>query len=97
MAQVAPASSLDARADRYLSYLRREWRGVQELVEQWDSWDEHSRLVFELNWAVPEDRLAQLRSWYEADLLSADRRRHYEELMALVDRMRPVLDRMLDH
>jgi hypothetical protein len=68
MAQVAQDPQLQARIDRYVEYLRREWDSIPALAAEWDEWDEHSRFVFALEWPICEDRLHELRQWAEQGL-----------------------------
>lgn len=95
MAQVAPDRDLWARIDRDLDYLLREWDGVSALVDDWDEWDEHSRLVFSLDWPICEDRLSRMQQWAEQGRLTAEQRVRYGQLLSLVKQQRPVLERLL--
>ena len=95
MAQVMPGRTLCEQIDTYLDYLQKAWEGIALDAEEWDEWDEHSRLVFELDWAVPEDHLAQLNEWATQGQLAAAQRARYAELLRLVAINRPILDRML--
>lgn len=95
MAQVTEDRQLREQIDDYLDYLVNSWQGVPRLAADWEEWDEDSRLVFDVNWAIPEDRLLQLRGWAEQGLLSASQRARYEMLEAQVAEYRPLLDRML--
>ncbi len=95
MARVAQDPQLQARIDRYLEYLRREWDSIPALAAEWDEWDEHSRLVFALDWPICEDRLHELRQWAEQDVLTPAQRARYDELLGLVACNRPILERLL--
>jgi hypothetical protein len=95
MAQVASDAKLGEWIDEYLVYLTRAWKGIPQLAAEWEEWDEHSRLVFDLNWAVPEDRLLQLRHWAEQGLLTPAQCTRYQELLKLVEKNRPTLERLL--
>jgi hypothetical protein len=88
-------ADLQARIDGYLSYLVEAWQGVPRLAAEWGDWDEHSRLVFALDWPVCEDRLRQLRRWAAEGRLTAPQRRQYDDLLALEKRHRPTLERLL--
>lgn len=95
MAQVAHDKHLLERIDHYLDYLLKTWEGVPLDAEEWASWDEFSRLNYDLDWGVPSDRLAQLRAFARRDLLTPEQRTRYESLELLVAQYQPLLDSML--
>jgi hypothetical protein len=95
MAQVARDVHLDERIDGYLAYLLKRWQGIPRLTVEWADWDEDSRVVFDLNWAVAEDRLAQLGSWDARGHLTSDQQARFRKLQAIVAEYRLTLDRML--
>ena len=95
MAQLVQDPTLRDKIEFALDYLLREWSGVQELAGEWNNWDEDSRLVFELNWAVPEDWLHQLQQWAEQGVLTPEQRCRYADLLKLVAQQRPTLERLL--
>lgn len=94
MAQVRRDAAVQETIEEYLDYLERAWRAIPSVVTEWDGWDEHSRLVFDLNWAVPEDRLLQLRAWAACRLLTRPQRRRYDALQRLITEHRPDLERL---
>lgn len=95
MAELIQTQELASWIDDYLDYLLRAWRGIPALADEWVEWDEHSRLVLELDWPIVEDRLQQLAGWAERGLLDADQRARYEALLTLVAQQRPTLERLL--
>ncbi len=95
MAQVARDADLRATIDHYLTYLAATWESVPLEAQEWHEWDEDSRLVYELNWAVPEDRLHSLRQWADQGMLTPAERARYDQLLRLVERYRPLLDELL--
>lgn len=95
MAELIQTQELAGWIDDYLAYLLREWGGIPALVDEWDEWDEHSRLVFVLDWPIVEDRLQQLAGWAGRDLLDSTQRANYETLLSLVAKHRPTMDRLL--
>ena len=95
MAQVARDAELRATIEHYLRYLTATWESVPLEAQEWHDWDEDSRLVYELNWAVPEDRLHNLRQWANQGLLTSKERARYDHLLRLVERHRPLLDELL--
>ncbi|HUX88942.1 MAG TPA: hypothetical protein VMW65_18205, partial [Chloroflexota bacterium] len=63
MAQVARDSELQNRIEEFLTYLTNEWEAIPTIVSEWDSWDEHSRMAFVLDWPIREDRLAEIERY----------------------------------
>ncbi len=94
MAQVAQDTALQARIDYYLDYLLEQWEGLSEVEAEWDEWDEESHRTFAANWAVPRDRLAQLRAWAAQDLLTAEQRGRYQRLEGLATAGEGILRQM---
>ena len=95
MVQVAQDAELRATIAHYLTYFTATWESVPFEAREWQEWDEDSRLVYELNWAVPEDRLHSLKRWAEQGLLTPTVRARYDRLLRLVERYRPLLDELL--
>jgi hypothetical protein len=95
MAQVAHDPQVVVRIDDYLDYLIRTWEGVPLEVREWDEWDEFTRLSYDLDWGVPNERLAQLHSWSEQGLFNAAQHARFNQLLALVARYQPLLARIL--
>lgn len=94
MAQVIQGPQLRERIDGYLDPLVSSWQGIAVLAEGWATWDEDSRLNFDPNWAVPEDRLAQLRDWSARGRLDARQLARLARLESLVTAYRPLLTRL---
>ena len=95
MAHVAYDPALTERIDAYLDYLKAAWEGVPLDAEEWHMWDEHSRLVFDLDWGVPEDRLAEVTRLAEQGCLTTAQRERFDRVLILVETYRPLLTRML--
>ena len=95
MAQVAHDADLRATIEHYVTYLAATWESVPLEAREWHEWDEDSRLVYELNWAVPDDRLHTLRQWAGQGMLTPAERARYDQLLRLVERHRPLLDELL--
>lgn len=91
MAQVARDRQLHGWIDDYLSYLVDVWAGLPGLADEWDRWDESSRLTFVVDWGVPSDRLHQLQQSAEQGLLSAAQRAQYVQLLRLMEEHGPLL------
>jgi hypothetical protein len=96
MAQVARDPRLESDIDYHLEYQFQQWNNVQEVVKHWAEMDAVDREVFQLEWVgITESRLATLGQWAEQDLLTPAQRARYDELLQLVARCRPLLDRLL--
>jgi hypothetical protein len=95
MAQAVANQDVEARIDRYLQYLLREWNSLPWVFSEWTNWEEHERLNFVLEWPIREDRLLQLRDWEERGLLAPEQQRDFNQLLGLIEIHRPQLDRLL--
>jgi hypothetical protein len=95
MAQVMPGRTVSQQIDASLDYLKRTWEGIPLDAAEWHEWDDHSRLVYELNWGVPESYLAQLEEWAMQGHLTGAQQARYDELLHVVAANRPVLETML--
>jgi hypothetical protein len=95
MAQVIQDKELLERIDDYLDYLLKTWKDVPLEAEDWEAWDDFTRLEYELDWGVPNDRLAQLRAWVKESILTPSQQGLYNDLEALIAENQPLLDRML--
>jgi hypothetical protein len=95
MAHLAPSVETPTWVDRSLDYLLAEWQAMPEIAAAWESWDEHDRLVFVVDWPVFDDRLNRLRATVERGVLTTEQWSRYRELERLVERYRPLLDRLL--
>lgn len=95
MAQVISETNLKVRIEDFLQYLLREWQDLPWVASEWDSWEEHERLNFVLEWPIREDRLQQLRQWERAGMLNLEQRERYERLLDLVEQHRQTLADLL--
>ena len=95
MAQVTLPAATRARIDNYLDYLLGQWRRIPEIAAEWDQWEDYEQFDFVIEWPIREDRLLQLRGWDDEGLLTPEQRARFADLLALIDRHRPTLDRLL--
>jgi hypothetical protein len=95
MAQVVAPATTRRRIDLYLGYLLDQWRQIPSVAAEWDTWEDYEQLDFVIEWPIREDRLIQLRHWHEQGLLSIEQRSRYADLLGLIDRHRPTLERLL--
>ena len=96
MATVAQQSELVARIDYALDYLLSEWSVIPEVSAEWDEWEEYSRLDFVLEWPLREDQFHELQSWHADGLLAPMQLERFRDLEMIIDRNRPMLDRLLE-
>ena len=96
MAQVARDPGLEADIDYHLEYQFHQWNDIPDLAEHWAELDAIDQEVFHLEWVgITESRLTLLEQWAEQDLFTPAQRARYDELLQLVARCRPLLDRLL--
>jgi predicted NUDIX family NTP pyrophosphohydrolase len=95
MADVAQRSQTETRIDYHLDYLLREWWSLPAIAAEWDTWEDLDQLVFVLEWPIREDRLHQLQEWVRVGLLTPTQQSRYRELLNLMSKYRPMLDRLL--
>ncbi len=96
MAHLASSATSSANIDRYyLDYLFAEWADLPEVEREWPTWEEPARLLFVVEWPMREDRLALLRQQVADGLLAPEQMGRYHELLALIEKHRPILDRLL--
>jgi hypothetical protein len=89
-----PDTEFAERIDDFLSYLIGEWAAIPELAAEWEKRAPYERGDFVLEWPILPDRPAQLGRYDEAGLLTPAQRRRYGQLLALVARHRPRLERL---
>ena len=92
MAQVRPAADIDYLLD----YLLRHWSSIPQVEQEWPTWDPIDQEVFHLEWAVKEDRLAQLEQYLKAGALTPLQLARFEDLGHLIAQNRPILERLLN-
>ncbi len=96
MAQVTPQTDQATRIDRYLDYLFGEWEDIPAVAGEWAEWQDHDRLDFVVEWPIREDHFHQLQEWVAQGLLTPQQQARYDELLQLIARHRPLLDRLLN-
>jgi hypothetical protein len=94
VAQVA--GEVGARADHFLDYLSREWEAVPDYVAEFGTWDDVQQLAFVHEWDIRESGLRTLRDFAEQGLLAPAQRDRYDQLLELVARHRPAIERLLE-
>jgi hypothetical protein len=95
MVQSARPLSLTERIDAELRASFSTWHGVQADAAEWDEWDEDSKLLYDIEYcSMAFDRLGRLERWAEAGQMTAEQRARYDQLLALVEKTRPLLRQM---
>lgn len=74
----------------------REWSRLPEVEATIDTWPEYEALDFLNTWALEEENLNRLRVWNERGDLAPDQAARYIELVALAERNRPIVDRLIN-
>lgn len=79
--------------EHILNHSLRAWESLPEVAEEISSWEPDERIDFLYEWTLEEQRLERLRKWARGTpgSMAAERRR-LEELEALVERHRPVIE-----
>lgn len=96
MAHLASGATSSTNIDRYyLDYLFEEWADLPEVEREWPAWEEPARLLFVLEWPMREDRLALLHQQAAEGLLTPEQMVRYRELLTLVEKHRPIVERLL--
>jgi hypothetical protein len=93
VAQVDPATRTDV--DRLLDQAVASWDELPEVEREIDAWRLEDQLVFTEEWPIEEDRLLRLAQLAESRELTEAQRARYQELLNLVERNRPVLERIM--
>ncbi len=96
MDQVTHIHTPRERIDPYLDYLFRAWQALPDVAKVWAEWEDHDRLDFVVEWPIREDHLYQLQEWAAQGLFTPEQQARYDELLQLIARHRPLLDRLLN-
>jgi hypothetical protein len=93
MAQLAAPEQ--AKIDHDLDRALRVWERLPEVEADFRNWPEDAALDFVFEWTLEEDRLDRLALHAaQGDLTSAQQKRH-QQLLALVERHRPIVERLI--
>jgi hypothetical protein len=93
VAQVDPATRGDV--DRLLSQAATSWEELPDVEREIDGWRLEDQLVFTEEWQIEEDRLLRLAQLAQSSEFTETQCARYQELLNLVERNRPVLDRIM--
>jgi len=93
VAQVDPATRNDV--DHLLERALAAWNGLADVECEIYAWDLEDQIAFVEEWPHEEERLERLAGLVKAGALDADQQTRYTRLLTLVERNRPVVDRLL--
>ena len=85
-----------AKIDRELDHALRAWSRLPEVEATFESWPEDEALTFAFEWTLEEELLHRLAEHAKRQELTPRQRERYRQLVAIVDRHRPIVDRLLD-
>lgn len=92
MAEVARTTR--DRIDALLEQSFAAWEELPEVEGEFDDFDEIERLDYVHEWALEEERVERLEACARDGLMSARQIERYEDLKKLVERNRPVIERL---
>lgn len=93
MAQVDAATRADV--DRLLHQAFTSWDELPDVEREIDGWRLEDQLVFTEEWPIEEERLRRLARHAESDDFTEAQHARYRELLSLVERHRPILERIM--
>jgi hypothetical protein len=82
--------------DELLDGLEFHWTRLPDVAARFSDWDDLERLDFIMEWPLQEDDLQSLSELIAAGSPTAEQRRRFHDLLRVVERNRPFLDRLLD-
>ncbi len=98
MVQIAYPTTVQSKIDYHLDYQFQAWESVPEYVEWWSGMDASQKEAFHLEWVgITESRLGDLQRWAGLKEFTTAQYARYEELLKLVARHRPLVDRLLQN
>lgn len=87
--RAAPAD-LDHLLDRAFA----AWEGLAEVECEIESWDPEDQIAFVEEWPLEDERLQRLAKYAGEGLLSERQYVRYQLLLKLVERSRPIAERL---
>lgn len=95
MAQVKPDWTTLSGIDRDIALAIGSWEDVSWVAAEWDQWSEDTQFVYFVDWPVVEERTARLLAMESTLAADSEQAAKVHELRALVERNRPLLERMM--
>ena len=93
MAHVDPETR--ASVDHHLKWALAAWEPLPTVEQEIDTWDLMDQWVFTEEWQIQEDRLLRLAQLSESRDFTETQRARYQELLSLVERNRPIIERIM--
>ena len=84
------------RIDHDLEHALREWGRLPDVEAVIGGWPEYEAITFVYEWTLEEDRLRRLAGHAERQELTPYQQKRYRDLLTLVGRYRPIVDRLID-
>lgn len=94
MAQVA--STAQQHAELLLDSLWRVWSSLPRVEGEIDTWDWIEQVDFIEEWPLVEQRLTQVEEYLAEGALAPTQIARYHELLNLIARNRPIIQRLRD-
>lgn len=92
MAQVA--TDVQQRIDWLLDHLTEAWRGLPRAEREIDQWDLIEQIDYVEEWTPKEDLATRLRHLMASPEATGEQRSRYQRLERLMQKNRPILDRL---
>jgi hypothetical protein len=80
--------------DRLLERASLAWEELTAVEREIDCWDLVDQVVYIEEWPLEEERLRRLAEHARAGELTEAQRDRYERLLEVVERQRPIIDRL---
>jgi hypothetical protein len=71
------------------------WSSLPEVERRLDEMDYFEALPYLEEWALQEQRLKRLERHYQEGDMTPQQQRRYEELLKIIERNRPIIERLL--
>ena len=84
-----------AGIEREIDQAFREWSRLPAVQADFATWPEDMAIDFVFEWSLEEDRLRRLVAHAKHGELTARQQERYERLLMVVDRHRPIVDRLI--
>jgi len=94
MAQVAPKWTKLSGVDREIAIVIGRWEDVAEVAAEWVEMSEDEQFYYFIDWPVTEEWTERLLAMEATLPPDNERAAKLQELRALVERNRPILERM---
>jgi hypothetical protein len=80
--------------DHWLYSALEEWQELGEIEAEFASWSAIDQITFIEEWPLAEMRLEYLECYAREDRMTPEQQRRYQDLLELVKKNRPVIERL---